>query len=71
MRTLKWVRTVHPNLDVFQNFQNTAFLLLSYAACIKATTMVMEGILAFILNTKRPLSNIWLLRYKQNSFGYF
>ena len=71
MRTLKWVRTVHPNLDVFQNFQNTAFLLLSYAACIKATTMVMEGILAFILNTKRPLSNIWLLRYKQNSFGCF
>ena len=28
-------------------------------------------ILPFVSNTKRPLSNIWLLKYKQNSFGCF
>ena len=28
---------------------------------------VIEDILPFVLNTKWPLSNIWLLRYKQNT----
>ena len=32
---------------------------------------VIEDILLLVLNTKRPLSDIWLLRYKQNSFGCF
>ena len=32
---------------------------------------VIEDILPFVFNTKRPLSDIWLLRYKQNSFGCF
>ena len=32
---------------------------------------VIEDILPFVLNTKRPLSDIWLLRYKQNSLGVF
>ena len=32
---------------------------------------VIEVILPFVLNTKRPLSNIWLLRYRQKSFGCF
>ena len=32
---------------------------------------MIENILPFVLNTKRPLSDIWLLRYKQNSFGCF
>ena len=32
---------------------------------------VIENILPFVLNTKRPLSDIWLLSYKQNSFGCF
>ena len=30
-----------------------------------------EDILPFVMNTKWPLSDIWLLRYKQNSFGCF
>ena len=30
---------------------------------------MIEDVLPFVLNTKRPLSNIWLLRYKQNSFA--
>ena len=32
---------------------------------------MIEDILPFVLNTKRPLSDIWLLSYKQNSFGCF
>ena len=32
---------------------------------------VIKDILPFVWNTKWPLSNIWLLRYKQNSFGCF
>ena len=32
---------------------------------------VIEDILPIVLNTKRPLSDIWLLSYKQNSFGCF
>ena len=32
---------------------------------------VIENILSFVLNTKRSLSDIWLVRYKQNSFGCF
>ena len=31
---------------------------------------VIEDILPFVLNTKRPLSDIWLLRYKQNGFAH-
>ena len=59
----------------FQNAQKTAF-------CSFITQLVkklqqwslyegIEDILPFVLNTKRPLSDIWLLRYKQNSFGCF
>ena len=32
---------------------------------------VIEDTLPFVLNTKRPLGNIWLLSYKQNSFVCF
>ena len=32
---------------------------------------VIEDTLPFVLNTKRPLSDIWLMRYKQNSFRCF
>ena len=32
---------------------------------------VIEDILPFVLNIKRPLSDIWLVSYKQNSFGCF
>ena len=32
---------------------------------------VIEDILPFVLNTKRPLSDIWLLSYEQNNFGCF
>ena len=32
---------------------------------------MIEDILPIVLNTKRPLSDIWLPRYKQSSFGCF
>ena len=32
---------------------------------------VIEGILPFVLNTNRPLSDIWLRSYEQDSFGCF
>ena len=32
---------------------------------------VIEDTLPIVLNTKQPLSDIWLLRYKQNDFGCF
>ena len=32
---------------------------------------VIEDILPFVLNTKQPLNDIWLLRYKHKSFGVF
>ena len=31
----------------------------------------MENFLPFVLNTKHPLSDIWLLSYEPNSFGCF
>ena len=34
------VRTIHPKMFFFQFFQNTAFLLLYYSGCKKATAMV-------------------------------
>ena len=57
-----------PKLGVFQNVWNEAFLLLYYSACKRATAMVfkygeIENISPFVLNTKRPLRDIWLLRY--------
>ena len=58
----------------FQNGKNPAFLLLYYSANKKSYSkglyMRWERI-SCRLNTKRPLSVIWLLRYKQNSFGCF
>ena len=58
----------------FQNGQNTAFLLLYYSAFKKKLQQwslyeVIEEILPFVLNTKRPLSDIWLLTYKQKLTG--
>ena len=60
---------------IFQNFQNTVFLLLYYSARKKLQQSslyeVIENILPFVLNTKRPLRDNWLLSYKPKSFGHF
>ena len=65
--------TIGQKISIFQNFQNTAFLFLYYSACKNlqqwSVYEVIEDILPFILNTKQPLRDIWLLRYKHKSFG--
>ena len=60
---------------IFWHFPNTACccfftqLLNKLQQC--SLYELIKNILLFVLNTKQPLSNIWLLRYKQNSFGCF
>ena len=71
-----WVRTVRPKLGVFPKFMIFTILFCFITQLIKrlqqwSLNEVIEDIRPFILNTKRPLSDIWLLRYKQNSFGCF
>ena len=75
-RTLKWVCTMHPKLGVFSRLLIFNILVALITQLIKKLQQwslyeVMEDILPIVLNTKRPLSDIWLLRYKQNSFGCF
>ena len=75
-QTLKWVPTSHPKLGVFSFFPKHTFVVAFISQLTQKPKQwslyeVIEGILLFILNTKRPLSNILLLRYKQNSFGCF
>ena len=59
----------------FQNFQNTALLLLYYPASKKTIEMVFtwgdRGYSAVRFEYKTPLSNIWLLWYKQTVLGVF
>ena len=71
-----WVRTVRPKLGVFPKFMKFNILFCFITRLIKRLQQwslyeVIEDIRPFVLNTKRPLSDIWLLRYKQNSFGCF
>ena len=71
-----WVRTVRPKLGVFPKFMKFNILFCFITQLIKRLQQwslyeVIENIVLFDLNTKRPLSDIWLLRYKQNSFGCF
>ena len=71
------VRTLRPKLGVFSILSKYSFLVaLLLILLVKKLRQwslyeVIEDILPFVLNTKRPLSNIWLLSYKQNSFGCF
>ena len=60
-----------PEIVFFSNLWNLTFLLLYYSARKYSTSMVIKDILLFVLNTKKPLSDIWLLRYKQNKFWCF
>jgi len=75
-RTLKWVPTSHPKLGVFSYFPKYTFIVAFISQLTQKPQQwslyeVIEDILLFVLNTKRPLSDIWLLSYKQNSFGCF
>ena len=75
-RTLKWVRTACPKLGVFYYYPKYSFIVAFISQLVKKLQRwslyeVIEDILPFVLNTKRPLRDIWLLRYMQNSFGCF
>ena len=75
-RTLIWVWTTPQKLGVFSTFSKYSFLCCFITQLIKKLQQwslyeVIKDILPFVLNTKRPLSDIRLLRYKQNSFGCF
>ena len=64
------VYTKHPKLGVFFYFPNYSILVVVISMHVKKLQQwslyeVIEGFLLFVLNTKRPLSNIWLLGYKQ------
>ena len=70
------VRTAHPKLGVFFKIVKIQLFDCFMTQLVKklqqwALYEVIEDILPFVLNTKRLLSVIWLLRYKQNSFGCF
>ena len=75
-RTLKWVCTVHPKLGVFSRLLKFNIFVALITQLIKKLQQwslhdVIEDIMPFVLNTKRPLSDIWLPSYEQNSFGCF
>ena len=75
-RTLKWVCTARPKLGVFYYYPKYSFIVaFTYQRTQKpqqwSLIEVIEDILPFVFNTKRTLSNIWLLSYKQNNFGCF
>ena len=75
-RTVIWVWTTRPKLGVFSTFLKYSCLCCFITQLINKLQRwslyeVIEDILPFVLNTKRLLSNIWLLSYKQNSFGCF
>ena len=70
------VCTVHPKLGVFSRLLKFNILVALITQLVKKLQQwslyeVIEDILPFVLNTKWPLSDIWLLSYKQNTFGCF
>ena len=71
-----WVCTKHPKLGVFCYILKYSILVAGISQLgnkLQQCSLyeVIEDIMPFVLNTKRPLSDIWLLRYKQNTFGCF
>ena len=68
--------TVRPKLGVFSKLSKYSFFCCFITWLVKKLQQwslyeVVEDILPFIFDTKRPLSDIWLLSYKQNNFGSF
>ena len=69
------IRLIGIPILVSSSHISSIFLFLYYSACKKATAMVFtwgdRGYPAICFRYNWPPSNIWLLRYKQNSFGCF
>ena len=75
-KVLSRVRTVRPNLGVFSKMFKIQLFCCFITQLVKKLQQwslyeVIEDILPIVLNTKWPLTNIWLLSYKRNSFGCF
>ena len=75
-KVLSRVRTVRPKLGVFSKMFKIQFFCCFITQLVKKLQQwslyeVIEDILPIVLNTKRTLSDIWLLSYKQNNFGCF
>ena len=76
LKVLSRVRTVRPKLGVFSKMFTIQLFCCFITQLVKKLQQwslyeVIEDILLIVLNTKQPLSDIWLLSYKQNSFGCF
>ena len=76
IQCFKHVYTKLMKLGVFSKCSKYSFLVAFISQLVKKLQQwslyeVIEVILPFVLHTKRPLSDIWLLSYKQNSFGKF
>ena len=76
LKVLSRVRTIHPKLGVFSKMFKIQLFCCFITQLVKKLQQwslyeVIEDIMLIVLNTKRPLSDIWLLSYKQNSFGCF
>ena len=70
------VCTERPKLGVFSNFSKYSVFCCFITQLVKklqqwSLSEVIEDILPFVLNTKWPLSDIWLLSCEQNNFGCF
>ena len=68
------MRTIRPKLGVFSKMLKIQLFCSFITQLVKMLQQwslydVKEDILPFVLNKETPLSNIWLLRYKLNSFG--
>jgi len=60
----EWVCTARPKMGVFSYFPK-------YKGQRWFLYEVIEDVMPFVLNTKRPLSDIWLLSCGRRSFGCF
>ena len=70
------MRTSRPKLGVFSKLSKYSIFDCFITQLVNKLQQwslyeVIEDILPFVLNTKRPLSDIWLLRYKQIVLGVF
>ena len=70
------VCTVRPQLGVFSEFKKINIFVSFVSQLVRMLRQWslyedIKDILPYDLNTKRVLSDIWLLSYKQNCFGCF
>ena len=70
------MRALRPKLGVFSKMFKIQLFCCFITQLVKKLQQwslyeVIEDILPIVLNTKRPLSDIWMLSYKQNSFWCF